>query len=159
MPRIATPNIATPNIATSNIATPADCEVMAAIHAAAFSGAEAWSRTVFSLQLALPNVVGLLHPSGGFILLRTVADEAEVLTLAVMPAVQDNGIGGALLREATTRLAALGVRTMFLEVSVANSAARHLYARNGFVETGRRPHYYSDNSDALVLRLDLATHL
>jgi ribosomal-protein-alanine N-acetyltransferase len=45
---------------------------------------------------------------------------------------------------------------VFLEVSVANIAARRLYFRSGFVEAGRRPHYYSDNSDALVLRLDVS---
>jgi ribosomal-protein-alanine N-acetyltransferase len=129
---------------------------MAAIHGASFDGRESWSRDVFSLQLALPNVFGLLHPSGGLILVRVAADEAEVLTLAVRPEVQRGGIGGILLRQATTRLAAMGARTVFLEVSVANIAARRLYFRSAFVEVGRRPHYYSDNSDALVLRLDVA---
>ena len=47
------------------------------------------------------------------------------------------------------------VRVVFLEVSVANIAARHLYTRAGFLQAGLRPHYYSDNSDALVLQLEL----
>jgi ribosomal-protein-alanine N-acetyltransferase len=136
-------------------ATSADCEVMATIHGAAFAARDAWSRDVFSLQLALPNVFGLLHPSGGMILVRLAADEAEILTLAVGPDVQRGGIGGALLAEATTRAAAMGARTVFLEVSVTNSAARQLYTRSGFTQAGRRPRYYSDTSDALVLRLDL----
>jgi [ribosomal protein S18]-alanine N-acetyltransferase len=136
-------------------ATQADSNVMALIHAAAFPAPDAWSRDVFSLQLALPNVFGLLHPSGGMILMRIAADEAEVLTLAVAPAERRAGIGAALLHEATIRAAALGARAVFLEVSVANIAARQLYFRTGFVQAGRRPHYYSDNSDALVLRLDL----
>jgi [ribosomal protein S18]-alanine N-acetyltransferase len=136
-------------------ATSADCDVMAAIHASAFAPTDAWSRDVFSLQLALPNVLGLLCSSGGMILLRLAADEAEILTLAVSPSVQRSGIGRILLREATTRAAEMGARTVFLEVSVANIAAYQLYYRSGFVQIGRRPHYYSDNSDALVLRLDL----
>jgi ribosomal-protein-alanine N-acetyltransferase len=136
-------------------ATGADCDVMAAIHAAAFAAPDAWSRDVFSLQLALPNVFGLLHPSGGLILVRVAADEAEVLTLAVMPAVQGGGIGLMLLHEATTRVAAIGVQAVFLEVSVANAPARRLYARGGFVEVGRRRRYYSNQTDALVLRRDL----
>jgi ribosomal-protein-alanine N-acetyltransferase len=136
-------------------ATLADCEVMAAIHAAAFAGPDTWSRDVFSLQLALPNVFGLLHPSGGLILVRAAADEAEVLTLAVTPPVQGGGIGLMLLREATIRVAALGVRAVFLEVSVANCVARRLYSRGGFVEVGRRRRYYSNQTDALVLRRDL----
>jgi ribosomal-protein-alanine N-acetyltransferase len=135
--------------------TLADIDVMAAIHASAFAGADAWSRDVFSLQLALPNVAGLLHPAGGLILVRVAADEAEVLTLAVDPRVRRGGIGAALLGEAMALVAAMGARAVFLEVSVANSEAYRLYTRAGFIEAGRRPHYYSDNSDALVLRLDL----
>ncbi|MDR3532777.1 MAG: GNAT family N-acetyltransferase [Rhodopila sp.] len=138
------------------LATLADCDVMAAIHATAFPAPDAWSRDVFSLQLALPNVAGLLHPSGGTILLRVAADEAEILTLAVTPTARRGGIGTALLLEAATLAGSMGARTIFLEVSVANIAARRLYSGAGFIETGRRPHYYSDNSDALVLRLDLA---
>ena len=128
---------------------------MAAIHASAFAAPNAWSGDVFRLQLALPNVFGLLHPSGGLILLRLAADEAEVLTLAVTPDARRGGVGAALLREATTRAAAMGARAVFLEVSVANIAARQLYTRADFIPAGLRPHYYSDGSDALVLRLDL----
>jgi ribosomal-protein-alanine N-acetyltransferase len=135
-------------------ATSADCEVMATIHAAAFAGPDAWSGDVLGLQIALPNVFALVHPSGGMILVRVAADEAEILTLAVVPTERRRGIGAALLRAATIQAAAMGARKVYLEVSVANIAARPLYTRAGFVETGRRPHYYSDNSDALVLRLD-----
>jgi ribosomal-protein-alanine N-acetyltransferase len=133
----------------------ADIDLMAAVHASAFAGSDAWSRDVFSLQLALPNVFGLLHPSGGMILARVAADEAEILTLAVNPAARRGGIGAALLREAASLAATMGARAVFLEVSVANIAARQLYSASGFIQAGRRPRYYSDNSDALVLRLDL----
>jgi ribosomal-protein-alanine N-acetyltransferase len=136
-------------------ATLADIDVMAAIHARAFPKADAWSRDVFSLQLALPNVVGLLHASAGLILVRVAADEAEILTLAVDPVARRGGVGAGLLREAIILVAAMGIRAVFLEVSVVNIAARGLYSRAGFIQVGRRPHYYSDNSDALVLRLEL----
>ncbi len=136
-------------------ATTADSEVMAAIHATAFAVPDAWGRDVFDLQLALPNVFGLLYSCGGMILVRVAADEAEVLTLAVAPDMRRTGVGRLLLREATSRVAAMGVRVVFLEVSVANITARQLYTSSGFVQAGLRPHYYSDNSDALVLRLDL----
>jgi ribosomal-protein-alanine N-acetyltransferase len=136
-------------------ATLADIDFMAGLHAAAFLGKDAWSRDVFSLQLAIPGVFGLLHRAGGMVLARVAADEAEILTLAVLPAARRGGIATALLREATIVAAAMGTRSVFLEVSVANMAARQVYTRTGFVEAGRRPLYYSDNSDALVLRLDI----
>ncbi len=136
-------------------AAEADCDLIAAIHAAAFGAPDAWSRDVFSLQLALPNVFGLICPRGGMILVRIAADEAEILTLAVRPELRRGGIGSALIADATVRAAAMGAARLFLEVSIANRAARLLYARMGFVKAGTRPHYYSDNSDALVLRRDL----
>jgi len=136
-------------------ATGADCDVMAAIHASAFTAADAWGRDVFGLQLALPNVFGLLHRLGGFILMRVAADEAEVLTLAVAPAVRRSGLGRTLLHDACKHAATNGARVVFLEVSVRNTAALALYTGAGFTEAGRRLHYYSDDADALVLRLDM----
>jgi ribosomal-protein-alanine N-acetyltransferase len=138
-------------------ATSSDCDLMAAIHASAFAAADAWSRDVFALQITLPNVFGLLHSSGGTILVRVAADEAEILTLAVTPRARRHGVGSALLRQATTRVLAMGARAVFLEVSLGNITARQLYAKIGFSQVGRRPHYYSDHSDALVLRLDLGS--
>src|SRR5690349_5642004 len=135
-------------------ATPADAAVMAAIHAAAFPAHDAWQQAVFSQHLALPGIFGLLHPSGGLILVRVVADEAEILTLAVIPEARRSGIATALLHESTMTASAMGAAAVFLEVSVANSAALAVYTRAGFRPVGRRRAYYSDRSDALVLRLD-----
>jgi ribosomal-protein-alanine N-acetyltransferase len=136
-------------------ATRLDIEVLAAIHAASFPPAEAWGRNVFDLQLAMPNVFSLLHETGGLILVRVAADEAEILTLAVIPRSRRGGLGSLLLRQATSAAKAMGARAVFLEVSVANIAAQSLYTKAGFVQAGRRPNYYLDTSDALVLRLDL----
>jgi ribosomal-protein-alanine N-acetyltransferase len=133
----------------------ADIDVLAAIHATAFSAGDAWSRDVFDLQLEMPNVFGLIHRDGGLILMRQAADEADVLTLAVVPAARRSGIANALLLEAIGIAAGRGVQTVFLEVSTTNSAARALYAKTGFSRVGLRRLYYADRSDALVLRLDL----
>jgi ribosomal-protein-alanine N-acetyltransferase len=53
------------------------------------------------------------------------------------------------------RAAAQGAVAMFLEVAVTNTAARALYAAHGFTEAGLRRRYYSDGTDALVLRSTL----
>jgi ribosomal-protein-alanine N-acetyltransferase len=55
-----------------------------------------------------------------------------------------------------SRLAALGVGRIFLEVEEGNRPALRLYARAGFTEVGRRPGYYAGGAAALVLRRDLA---
>jgi ribosomal-protein-alanine N-acetyltransferase len=36
-----------------------------------------------------------------------------------------------------------------------NLAAKRLYESNGYREVGRRPRYYADGADAVLLRLDL----
>jgi ribosomal-protein-alanine N-acetyltransferase len=129
---------------------------MAAIHAAAFPVREAWSVDVFSLQLALPGVFGLLDTVTGFILIRVAADEADVLTLAVRPEARRRGIARRLVVAGAERATALGAQALFLEVSVQNRAARELYGSLEFAQVGRRARYYADGSDALVLRRGVA---
>ena len=136
-------------------ATLAHVDVLAAIHASAFPPREVWGRDAIGLQLALPGVFGLLDPRGGMIMTRVAADEAEVLTLAVDPVHRRHGIGACLLRAAMDAARERGGRSMALEVSVDNAAARKLYARAGFTEIGRRVRYYADGSDALIMRATL----
>jgi ribosomal-protein-alanine N-acetyltransferase len=137
--------------------TTAHAAPLAAIHAQAFPPREAWGEDAFALQLALPGVFGLLDPRGGMILTRVSADEAEVLTLAVAPEVRRQGVAGALLTGAMAAAREQAAMTMVLEVAVGNAAARALYERAGFVEAGRRPRYYADGSDALIMRVSLAS--
>ena len=132
-------------------ATGAHVAVLAAIHAAAFPPRETWGEDAFSLQLALPGSLGLIDERGGMLLGRVAAGEAEVLTLAVTPAVRRQGIATALLREAATQARTNGAQRMFLEVATGNAVALALYRSVGFVEVGRRRQYYADQSDALVL--------
>ncbi|MGA3398587.1 MAG: GNAT family N-acetyltransferase [Acetobacteraceae bacterium] len=137
-------------------ATRAQVAPLAAIHADAFPPREAWGEDAIALQLAMPGVFGLLHPLGGMILARVTEDEAEVLTLAVAPEVRRQGVAGALLAAAMATAREQAARTMVLEVAIGNAAARALYERAGFVEAGRRPRYYADGGDALILRARLA---
>jgi len=110
-----------------------------------------------ALQLELPDAFGFIAPVGGLVLARTVVDEAEILTLAVMPACRRSGIGRALLAAASAHAAAQGARMLFLEVSTQNKPARSLYCSAGFTEAGRRRGYYRDGSDALMLRRTLSS--
>ncbi|MBW4093301.1 MAG: GNAT family N-acetyltransferase [Proteobacteria bacterium] len=136
-------------------ATPAAAATLAALHATAFPPAEAWDTATFAAQLALPGAFARLHPEGGLVLGRVSGDEAEILTLAVVPAARRAGLGRALLAAAMAEAGARGARAMFLEVAAANEAARALYAAGGFTPVGRRRAYYADGQDALILRTTL----
>ena len=134
---------------------PAHADALAAIHAAAFRGQEVWAASVLAGQLALPGTFALLDPVGGMVLARVIGDEAEILTLAVVPEARRGGIARRLLAGAMQRAAAAGATEMFLEVAATNLPARALYDRAGFVRVGRRARYYAGGGDALVLRADL----
>ena len=137
------------------VATAVHADAMAEIHRAAFPSADAWSRDVMFLQLELPVTFGFVHPGGGMILARAAADESEILTLAVCPMQRRRGLASALLRAAMNRALTLGAVSMFLEVAVTNDAARGLYKAHGFTEAGLRRNYYTDGTNALILRSTL----
>jgi ribosomal-protein-alanine N-acetyltransferase len=136
-------------------AGPAQAALLADIHAAAFPAAEAWDEAAIATLLATPGAGALLLGRDGMAMLRVAADEAEILTLAVRPESRRRGAGRVLLAAAMQAAAAAGARRMLLEVAEDNAAARALYAAAGFAPVGRRPRYYPDGRDALVLAAPL----
>jgi ribosomal-protein-alanine N-acetyltransferase len=126
--------------------------VFAALHAKAFP-LEPWDEASFATMLAQPGCQGFLDPRGGFLLLRIVLDEAEIITIGTI--LPRQGIATALMAQAIAAARAAGVKTIHLEVAENNTAARALYAAQNFTRTGRRNAYYADGSAALTLALDL----
>lgn len=133
---------------------------LAGLHAAAFP--EPWSAAAFRTLLDQPGVFAV-EQRDGFILMRAVADEAEILTLAVRPAARRRGLGGRLVGEGAVEAAARGATRLFLEAAADNAAALALYARAGFAEASRRPGYYAGpdgaRRDALLLARNLTAPL
>ena len=138
-------------------ASPRDAASLATLHAASFS--RGWSENEFEQLLTDRTVVADRATSArrivAFIISRRSADEAEILSVAVIRVWQGRGLARRLLDLHLRRLAGLGLRAVFLEVDEDNQPARRLYARAGFHEVGRRPGYYSGGKSALVLRRDL----
>jgi ribosomal-protein-alanine N-acetyltransferase len=135
-------------------------DILAAVHAAAFSATRAWSAAEFA---------GLLKHSGTacignhdcFVLIRVVADEAEILTLATHPDKRRRGLARATLDAAETAAIDAGATAIFLEVAEDNTPAQALYETAAYRQVGRRPGYYLPKDTppiaALVLRKDLKT--
>ncbi len=90
----------------------------------------------------------------GLMVFRIVADEAEILNLAVDANRRRQGTGSRLIEDVIAASKAAGVRKIFLEVRDSNEAGRKFYSRMGFIEAGRRLQYYQQPvEDALVLVL------
>jgi len=143
-------------------ARPGDAAVLASIHRSGFE--RGWDASEFERMLAERSVLAHVARRGrskplGFALSRLAADEAEVLTVAVLPKARGGGVGTALMRTHLSRLAAAGVRRLFLEVADDNTAALSLYQAFGFEAVGRRPGYYARGAaraSALIMRCKLA---
>jgi ribosomal-protein-alanine N-acetyltransferase len=86
---------------------------------------------------------------------RLLGDEAHVMRIAVDAAQRRRSVGRRLLDAAIAWAYAQGAVAVVLEVRAANVAAQALYAAAGFVTDGRRPRYYPDGEDALLLRRTL----
>jgi len=140
-----------------SVARPGDAHAIAAIHAASFQ--RGWGDDELHRLLIEKNVVAHRSTVGGrivaFILSRTAAGEAEILSVAVAPAWRGRAISRPLLDLHLRRLAGLGVRSVFLEVDEHNAPACRLYRGAGFRDVGRRHGYYQAGKTALVLRRDL----
>jgi ribosomal-protein-alanine N-acetyltransferase len=119
---------------------------------------EAWTVSQCAGLLPLPGVWLTVARRGddivGFSLCRNVADEAELLLLAVSPHVRGEGIGKSLLTHFLETAIARGATRLHLEVRDGNPAL-NLYVHAGFTVCGRRRSYYSgqdgEKFDALSL--------
>ena len=125
---------------------------------------EAWTRSQLSGILPMNGVFVMLACEGqagatiGFSLFRTVADESELLLIAVLPDHHRRGVGRLLLENfvAHAREAQLG--RVHLEVRDGNPAVA-MYQAAGFAPVGRRSDYYQapggKRFDAITLALEL----
>jgi len=136
------------------------------LHREAFEpmGERGWTRQDIAGLLASPGVAGFLLTEEtsdiGMAICRVVADEAELLTVAVDPAHRRRGAARLLLDAVVERVRGDGARTLFLEVGADNPAARALYDSLGFMTAGRRAGYYARHgrpaADAVIMRLNLS---
>lgn len=139
-----------------------DAPSLSRLHRAAFH--RGWDAGEFEQILSEPNALAHRLRLGrriiGFILSRSAADEAEILSVAVESRYRGRGLSRDLLRLHLGYLAGRGLRTVFLEVEENNAPARALYEKAGFRIVGRRERYYKEaggeERNALVLRRDLS---
>ena len=77
-----------------------------------------------------------------------LANEGHITNVAVAPDYQGQGLGRRLMNELTSRVKALGVDSMTLEVRPSNTVAINLYTSLGFRSVGLRPKYYTNPVEA-----------
>jgi ribosomal-protein-alanine N-acetyltransferase len=125
---------------------------------------EAWTRSQLSGILPMAGVSLMLALEGssgdvvGFSLFRTVADESELLLIAVLPSEHRRGIGTLLLDHFLERARKDKLAWVHLEVRDGNPAIG-MYRAAGFSPVGRRRNYYhaanGKSYDAITLAYQL----
>ncbi len=134
-----------------------DLEAVEVIEKRAYS--TAWSRSMFASELAKPTSICLGAVEGatlvGYAINSRYVDAWHVMNVAVDPDYQGRGIATRLLQRLFELTADDGRRGYTLEVRVSNAGAIGLYEKLGFVRSGLRRGYYTDNrEDALIMWRD-----
>ena len=147
-------------------ATSADLDEVMRLMAGAFGDefGEAWTRSQLSGILPMPGVSltlarnGARGPAAGFSLARTVADEAELLLIAVDPKIHRRGVGRQLMDRFLAEARGAKLSRVHLEVRDGNPAVA-MYLGMGFEAVGRRRDYYTGvdkkRHDAITLARSL----
>jgi len=139
-------------------ATAADIPAMMALEKHAATAAH-WSRKQYeaAFESDVREVLVLEEGSAvqGFLVGRRVDDEWEIENVAIAGPARRRGLGTRLVGEFLNLARSGGAQSVYLEVRESNLAARLLYEKWAFVESGRRKSYYRDpEEDAVLYRLD-----
>jgi [ribosomal protein S18]-alanine N-acetyltransferase len=132
------------------------------IEASAVTAAH-WSEQQYQAALSQsePQRLVLVIEDGprlqGFLVAREVDADWEIENAVVAESSRRCGLGTSLLVEFLNITRARGAKEIFLEARESNLAARQLYQKQGFAESGRRGGYYHlPEEDAIMYRLNFS---
>lgn len=135
--------------------SPAYVDLMTALHQQCFDAP--WTKDDFLSLLSLPTTKGLINETG-MIICSVCGEDAEILTLCVLPQHRKKGIATEMIEQMGRYIKKFQVVSLILEVNVNNTAALKLYEKCGFNKIGMRKDYYktpAGRQDALVLQKKL----
>ena len=126
-------------------------EQFAKIHSQSFNQKNLKYSSDFILSLLKnPNISYIYKKNKGFCIFSCNEKEAEIITMAILPKYQNQGIGFLILTELEGILSEISCNKVFLEVASNNLIAIHLYDKLGFKSFGIRKNYYSVSENKKV---------
>lgn len=138
---------------------------------AGLMGTDAWNAAQVADELGRPDRVWWAAFAGepnlplapdapliGYAGAMIIDGDMQVLKIAVSPQFVRRGVATGLLHRMAADARNLGARTASLEVRASNSGAQRFYEACGLSVEGRRPGYYSDGEDALIMAGPLPVH-
>ena len=92
----------------------------------------------------------------GYIGYMTIADEADIINIGILPEYRGLGIGNKLMDTMIQCLKENNATCVHLEVRKSNNVAISLYKKYGFIDTGvSKNHYKNPTEDAIRMSLTL----
>ena len=99
-----------------------------------------WAESDYAKHIE--NAAGItVANEAGFAVGLVAEDEAEIISIGVLPDCRKEGHGTDLLSTFEGEARSKGAAVIFLEVSCQNDPALALYKRRGFARVGRRRKY------------------
>lgn len=120
-------------------------------------GSDRWSAASWSDELADSDHRVILVAEdaatglAGYAVLLIALEDAELLRIGVQPGRRRAGLGSRLMADVLAAAHERHCTRVLLEVAATNDAALAFYDHHGFVLLSRRPRYYSDGADAVVM--------
>lgn len=137
---------------------PLPATYFAEIHRLAFADKRPWSAQEIEEVMTAPTSI-CISMAKGFVLSRVIACEGEILTIAIEPPWQNQGLGGTLLTLALEEMKNQGAQEVFIEVKKDDSRLVQFYQTHGFDEIALRRGYYRRSNGQLVDALIMRRHL
>jgi [ribosomal protein S18]-alanine N-acetyltransferase len=139
---------------TTHDACEADLDAITALESRAFP--IPWKRDYFGVEIGAPHRFNRVarEASGmlvGYVFCAHAGGEIHVNKIAVAERWRRRGIARMLMEEVIDLGFRIAAYEIYLEVRTSNAPAQTFYRSFGFHEAGRRPAYYFDGEDALVM--------
>ncbi|WP_128895745.1 ribosomal protein S18-alanine N-acetyltransferase [Longirhabdus pacifica] len=120
-----------------------------------------WSREAFESEIVknhFARYIVMLRDEEiiGYAGTWMIVDEAHITNIAVHPSYRGKKLGEVMLYRLLEMAMVYAVKRATLEVRASNYAAQALYRKIGFLDSGVRKGYYSDNKeDAIIMWLEI----
>lgn len=130
-----------------------DAEAVSRLFAQCF--ADPWSYAAVREMFTTEGYCNLIAFRGeeicGYVGIKAVLDEADIVNVAVSPVCRRQGIGRKLIHALLEVAKEKNIAHIFLEVREHNEAAIGLYEEAGFSRIGIRKNYYTNPKEHAIL--------
>ena len=118
-----------------------------------------WKRDHFQHEIEAPHSFPFVSECtgkvAGYVCLRSLFEEAQILDIAVAPQLRGRGLARQLMEHACSLARENGAEFVALEVRDSNHAAIALYEQLGFIRVGLRSRYYEGREDAVLMEKNI----